>query len=62
MAGEVPSTLNQYVKFEWDYQEVMVHEELSHPIYSEHLIPIIEEIEKFDGATFHGTGEIRRSQ
>ncbi|KAH0773787.1 hypothetical protein KY290_010924 [Solanum tuberosum] len=34
MAGAVPSTLHQCLKFEWDHEEVVVHGEKGHPVYA----------------------------
>ncbi|XP_069148037.1 uncharacterized protein [Solanum lycopersicum] len=34
MAGAVPSTLHQCLMFEWDYEEVVVHGEKGHPVYT----------------------------
>lgn len=33
MASVVPSTLHQYLKFEYDYQKLVIHGERGHPIY-----------------------------
>ena len=47
MAGAVPSTLHQCLKFEWDYEEVVVHGEKGHPVYT------IEGRENMDGEMYH---------
>ncbi|XP_070004823.1 uncharacterized protein [Nicotiana sylvestris] len=52
MAGAVPSTLHQNVKFVWNHQEVVIHGEASNPIYSGNSIHVIESVERLDGATF----------
>ncbi|XP_075076785.1 uncharacterized protein LOC142163401 [Nicotiana tabacum] len=53
MAGAVPSTLHQSVKFVWSHQEVVIHGEASNPICPGNSIPVIESVERLDGATFH---------
>ncbi|XP_060192679.1 uncharacterized protein LOC132622154 [Lycium barbarum] len=53
MAGVVPSTLHQGLKFEWGLEQIIVQGELGHPVYSERSIPVIEEMGELDGATFH---------
>ncbi|XP_075110577.1 uncharacterized protein LOC142181560 [Nicotiana tabacum] len=53
MAGAVPSTLHQNVKFVWNHQEVVIHGEANNLIYLRNSIPIIESVERLDGATFH---------
>ncbi|XP_059274711.1 uncharacterized protein LOC132029481 [Lycium ferocissimum] len=53
MAGAVPSTLHQCLKFEWGWEQIVVQGELGHPVYSERSIPVIEEMGELDGATFH---------
>lgn len=50
MEREVPSTLHQCMKFEWDCQEIVIHGEWSHLAYSEHVVPFIEGL---DRVTFH---------
>ena len=47
MAGAVPSTLHQCLKFEWDYEKVVVHGEKGHPVYT------IEGRENMDGEMYH---------
>ncbi|KAK4736933.1 hypothetical protein R3W88_000630 [Solanum pinnatisectum] len=47
MAGVVPSTLHQCLKFEWDHEEVVVHGEKGHPVYA------IEGRGNLDGEMFH---------
>ena len=47
MDGAVPSTLHQCLKFEWDYEEVVVHGEKGHPVYT------IEGRENMDGEMYH---------
>ncbi|MCD9646239.1 hypothetical protein HAX54_035928, partial [Datura stramonium] len=50
MERVVSSTIHQFVEFEWDHIEVVIHGELSHSVYSTTTSPIIEEL---NGATFH---------
>ncbi|KAK4737223.1 hypothetical protein R3W88_000920 [Solanum pinnatisectum] len=47
MAGAVPSTLHQCLKFEWDHEEVVVHGEKGHPVYA------IEGRGHLDGEMYH---------
>ncbi|XP_069150857.1 uncharacterized protein [Solanum lycopersicum] len=47
MAGAVPSTHHQCLKFEWDYEEAVVHGEKGHPVYT------IEGRENMDGEMYH---------
>ncbi|XP_060178420.1 uncharacterized protein LOC132608695 [Lycium barbarum] len=53
MAGAVPSSLHQCLKFEWGWEQIVVQGELSHTVYSERSIPVIEEMGELDGSTFH---------
>ncbi|XP_070002634.1 uncharacterized protein [Nicotiana sylvestris] len=53
MAGAVPSTMHQNVKFVWSHQEVVIHGEASNPIYPKNSILVIESVERLDGPTFH---------
>ncbi|XP_070009037.1 uncharacterized protein [Nicotiana sylvestris] len=53
MAGAVLSTLHQNVKFVWNHQKVVIHGEASNPIYPGNSIPIIDNVERLDGAIFH---------
>lgn len=53
IAGAVAFTLHQCVKFEWDYQDVWIYRNLSHPIYSKRSILVIEEIKDLDRSIFH---------
>lgn len=53
MAGAVPSTLHQNMKFVRNHQEVVIHGEASNPIYPGISIPVIESVERLDGAIFH---------
>ncbi|XP_070010134.1 uncharacterized protein [Nicotiana sylvestris] len=53
VAGVVPSTLHQEVKFEWNHQEVIIHGNGMNPIYSLQNIPAIEGIRKLYGETYH---------
>ena len=50
MARVVPSTLHQYVMFEWGRTYVTIHGELSHPILSINSIRVTDEL---DIVTFH---------
>lgn len=50
MVGVVPSTLHQCLVFEKVCQEIVIHEEWSHPAYSEHSVPFTEGL---DEVTFH---------
>lgn len=47
MVGVVPSTLHQCLKIEWDHEEVVVHGEREHHIYT------IEGRDHRDGDMFH---------
>ncbi|XP_049406209.1 uncharacterized protein LOC125869828 [Solanum stenotomum] len=47
MAGAVPSTLHQCLKFEWDHEEVVVHAKKGHPVYA------IEGRGHLDGEMYH---------
>ncbi|XP_049347507.1 uncharacterized protein LOC125812061 [Solanum verrucosum] len=47
MAGVVPSTLHQCLKFEWDHEEVVVHGKKGHPVYA------IEGGGHLDGEMYH---------
>ncbi|XP_075083483.1 uncharacterized protein LOC142167224 [Nicotiana tabacum] len=42
MAGGVPSTLYQCMKFEWGCKEIVVHEKWSQSAYLEHVVSFIE--------------------
>ncbi|XP_059281345.1 uncharacterized protein LOC132035043 [Lycium ferocissimum] len=53
MAGAVPSTLHQSLKFVWNHQEVVIHGEGNNSIYPENSIPAIESVERLDGSVFH---------
>ncbi|XP_060178843.1 uncharacterized protein LOC132609024 [Lycium barbarum] len=53
MAGAVPSTLHQNLKFVWNRQEIVIHGEGNNPIYPENSIPVIESVERLDGYAFH---------
>ncbi|XP_060202527.1 uncharacterized protein LOC132630957 [Lycium barbarum] len=53
MAGAVPSTLHQSLKFVWNRQEIVIHGEGNNPIYPENSIPVIESVERLDGSIFH---------
>ena len=47
IAGTVPFTLNQCLKFEWDYEEVVVHRKKGHHVYT------IEGRKHMDGEMYH---------
>ncbi|KAK4707121.1 hypothetical protein R3W88_033335 [Solanum pinnatisectum] len=47
MAGAIPSTLHQCLKFEWDHEEVIVYGEKGHLVYA------IEERGHLDGEMYH---------
>ncbi|XP_059315447.1 uncharacterized protein LOC132066075 [Lycium ferocissimum] len=53
MAGAVPSTLHQNLKFVWNHQEIVIHGEGNNSIYPENSIPVIESVERLDGSVFH---------
>ncbi|KAJ8562448.1 hypothetical protein K7X08_011739 [Anisodus acutangulus] len=53
VAGAVPSTLHQSLKFVWDHHEVVVHGEGSNSIRPEGQIPAVESVETLDGSVFH---------
>jgi len=53
MAGAVPSTLHQTLKFVWNHQEIVVHGEGNNSIYPENSVPVIESMEELDGSVFH---------
>ena len=53
MAGAVPSTLHQTLKFVWNHHEIVVHGEGSNSIYPDNSIPVIESMEELDGSVFH---------
>ncbi|XP_059289021.1 uncharacterized protein LOC132042521 [Lycium ferocissimum] len=53
MAGVVPSTLHQNLKFVWNHQEIVIHGEGNNSIYPENSIPVIESVERLDGFVFH---------
>ena len=53
MAGAVPSTLHQSLKFVWNHQEVVIHGEGNNSLYPECSIPPIGNVEKLDGSVFH---------
>ncbi|XP_070049549.1 uncharacterized protein [Nicotiana tomentosiformis] len=49
----VDSTLHHAVKFEWNHQEVVIHGDGSNPIYTNQIVPLIENRRKLDGETYH---------
>ncbi|OIS97904.1 hypothetical protein A4A49_52056 [Nicotiana attenuata] len=53
MARAMPSTLHQYVKFEWGYQEIVVHGVWGHSAYLEYIVTFIEGL---DGVALHALG------
>ncbi|XP_060175420.1 uncharacterized protein LOC132606099 [Lycium barbarum] len=53
MAGAIPSTLHQNLKFVWNHQKVVIHGEGNNSIYPENSIPVIESVERLDGSIFH---------
>ena len=53
MAGAVPSTLHQTLKFVWNHQEIVVHGEGNNSIYPENSVPVIESMKELDGSVFH---------
>ncbi|XP_070005639.1 uncharacterized protein [Nicotiana sylvestris] len=53
VVGAVASTLHQAVKFEWNHQEVIIHGDMSNPIYSRQTILAIEGRRKLGGETYH---------
>ncbi|XP_055806917.1 uncharacterized protein LOC129875663 [Solanum dulcamara] len=53
MAGAVPSTLHQNLKFVWNHHEIIVHGEGSNSMYPENSIPVVESMEELDGSVFH---------
>ncbi|XP_055830916.1 uncharacterized protein LOC129899948 [Solanum dulcamara] len=53
MAGAVPSTLHQNLKFVWNHHEIIVHGEGSNSMYLGNSIPVVESIEELDGFVFH---------
>ncbi|KAK4737090.1 hypothetical protein R3W88_000787 [Solanum pinnatisectum] len=53
MAGAVPFTLHQTLKFVWNHQEIVVHGEGNNSIYLENSVPVIESMEDSDGSVFH---------
>ena len=53
LAGAVPSTLHQTVKFEWDQQQICIHGEGDTSFYLEQSTPFIEAEGGFDGAAYH---------
>lgn len=50
MAGAIPCTFHQCMKFKWYFQEIVIHGEWSRSAYLEHVVPFIEGL---DGITFH---------
>ncbi|XP_055812085.1 uncharacterized protein LOC129882003 [Solanum dulcamara] len=53
MAGAVPSTLHQNLKFVWNHHEIIVHGEGSNSMYPGSSIPVVEIMEELDGFVFH---------
>ncbi|XP_055830762.1 uncharacterized protein LOC129899766 [Solanum dulcamara] len=53
MAGAVPSTLHQNLKFIWNHHEIIVHGEGSNSMYPGNSIPVVESMEELDGSVFH---------
>ncbi|XP_070003042.1 uncharacterized protein [Nicotiana sylvestris] len=52
VVGAVASTLHQAMKFEWNYQEIIIHGDGSNPIYTSQTIPVIEN-RRLGGETYH---------
>ncbi|XP_070012694.1 uncharacterized protein [Nicotiana sylvestris] len=52
-SGAVASTLHQAVKFEWNHHEVIIHGDGSNPIYTNQIVPVVENRRKLGGETYH---------
>ncbi|XP_060179392.1 uncharacterized protein LOC132609432 [Lycium barbarum] len=57
MAGAIPSTLHQMIKFEYDRQEVIVHGEGDLSIYKDSTVPFIE-VDNVDETLVYQASEI----
>ncbi|XP_070015119.1 uncharacterized protein [Nicotiana sylvestris] len=52
-AGVVASTLHLAMMFEWNHQEVIIHRDESNPIYTNQIVPVVDNNRKLGGETYY---------